>query len=565
MAIQDSFQYDAFVSYHPAHEEWVFTYLLPRLEADRVRVITSAEGFEGGGVRVLEIEKAIRNSRCTVAIITPAWLQSYWNDFEIVLSQTLSPADLKRKVIPVLLQPGEVPARLGHLVVVDLTNEKRREQRVRKLAQDIFGRSFVPAPALPRAGEDWRAFWPQLGRWLRRYRGRVTASMAGAILIVLLLLMALQLPPFQPRMVWLADPGLAATDGKVLFATGSSLVVGADNSRRGCDVSPKGLWHRRPDGSWQESAVGDALCIADWSPAPALADVYDLASQPDRPDTVFALTSHNGVLISEDAGASFHTFAPRVPGQDENNLPAQLAVTGGPSPALWVALSNRGVWRYQQDGWHRLDGQGDSGCHGLPEVKVSSLLIHGASLLMGTDQQGLWLSEDGGQSCRQVFDHSGMYEFVALGDISPSTHGRFLILLYDKHADPYRDPVIWQLLDLCPQPTSCNSADWQAEPQPLWQHDGKIAVEDFLAQADANQGFEWYLTTEWGQIWHGQIMNRTQDRLPGITRCRLLCTIRLAPSGQGQPPYLLVASPASGLVGTIYHFTTGPWWGRLWP
>ncbi|MCX7851416.1 MAG: toll/interleukin-1 receptor domain-containing protein [Caldilineales bacterium] len=543
------------MSYDPADEEWVLTWLLPRLEEAGVRVITAAD-FEAGAVRALEIERAIRSSRCTVAILSPAWLQNHWATFEIVLAQTLSLDEIRRKLIPVLLEPCEVPLLLRHRVVLDLSRAALQERRVRKLAHDIVARSWVPPPALPRGREDWQTFGPQLARWLRRYRRRVLLVMTAAALATLLLLMVLQWPPFQPRPVWMADPGLAALRATAIVNTGISLVVGAENAQEGGAIVPKGLWYRRlPDGAWQESDVGDWLCIEDREP-PALANLSDLAAAAERPGVVFALTSHKGILQSDDGGATFRPHPAPYPGFPDANLPYRLVVA--PDDVLWVAAEGQGLWRVTATAWERMDNRGPDGCRGLPAVNVRSLLAEAGRLLIGTDQAGLWLSEDGGRTCHRVFDDEGRYEIRAIAAV-PGDPARYLLVLRDWRDD--RRPT--SLLDLCPRPDACRQTPWRAEPDSLLPTTDDVL--DLFVAGTTTAAVRWFAIDARGRIWQGDLARRQTVRLPGLPRCVVFLGCDAGFAADGDVPYVLAAQPEGRWPGRVYTFAVGPWWRRLWP
>jgi hypothetical protein len=550
-----AFLYDAFISYDPADEEWVYTWLLPRLEAAGVRVITPAD-FAAGAARAVEIERALRSSRCTVAILTPAWLRNHWTTFEIVLAQTLSLDEIRRTLIPVVLEPCEVPLLLRHRVAVDLTQPARQEKRVRKLAQDLFDRSWVPPPTLPHHRRDWQTFWPQLRRWLRRHRRRFMLGTAAMLLVTLLVLMTLQWPPFQPRWVWVADPGLAAARATALINTGVSLVVGAENYRQGCEISPKGLWYRSlPDGEWRESDVGDLLCIEARQP-PALANIPDVVVAPEQPGRVYALSSHKGIFQSEDGGASFRPHPAPYPGFPENNLPYRLAADD--NGILWVAAASQGLWRVTTTAWERLDGRDQGGCQGLPAVSVRSLLASPERLLIGTDQAGLWLSADGGRTCSRVFDDEGRYEIYALAAVGAPDHPRYLLALRDWQDD--KRPTM--LIDLCPRPESCRQTPWRAEPGSLLPTDAELLAL-FVPQTNMTDR-RWFAMDSRGRVWQGDWARRETVRLPGFGRCLVFLGCEAEFASVEDTLYVLV-SPLQGPPGRVYTFAVGAWWRQLWP
>lgn len=560
MARQSEYPYDVFISYSPADQEWMEEWLLPRLEQAGLRVAVDTRDFIVGMPRLENIERAIEHSRRTIVVLTPQWLQSEWNSFEALLLRTRDPAARQRRLLPVLLRPCDLPDSIAALEKVDLTAERHWERQIQRLTRDI--EDIVPVAAPWTSGRGIRDV-AQWRKWLRRYRRPLRWGAVGIIVVWLALFTALQWPPFQPRPVWIAEETLNAPHALVLHNTGTALVVGAANTREGCNISPKGLWHRplEPGGVWQESNVGELLCIEERDP-PALSDIVALASSPGEPDTVYALTSHSGLLVSTDAGESFQRHPAGAPELVADNRPLLLAVSDRPSLSFWVTGRKEGLLLYRDDQWARLDGQSDGGCAGLPGLTVRSLLVEGDFVLVGSDRRGLWLSEDGGQSCRLVFDAAGQYEFYGLWDVSPATHGRTLALVYDWQREPRGHIGTWQLLDLCPRPTSCSPSEWRPEPHPVW--DESTPVEDVLVQRADGGEYEWYLVSQFGQVWRGDLSG-SQVKVPGITRCFVwTCDADFTPAEAGGYPYLL-ATDRAGRAGRVYRFAEGPWWRQLWP
>lgn len=563
MTSQPVLTYDVFLSHSTADREWVDTWLLPRLEGAGLRVCVDYRDFIAGMPRLENVERAVKSSRRTVAILTPDWLASEWNAFEDVLVRSLDPAARRRRLIPVKLRPCDLPEALAALEAIDLTVEGRWEQGIGRLRRDL--EDVVPVPA-PWRQDPALALGARWRRWLRRYRRRVAGGALAAVGAWALIFSVLGWWPFQSRPVWTAE-NLEAPYAWVLHNTGAALIVGARNPLEGCDHPHKGLWQRplaNPD-AWQDSAVGDLLCIPDRDD---LSDIQAVASLPSQPDTVFALTSHSGVLVSEDGGRRFE----RLPGGpapvEADNAPQVLAVGGAvEAPALWVAGKERGLWRLADGQWQRLDRPG--GCEGLPgELAVTALTAEGDHLLIGTNRRGLWVSDDGGQRCRQVFDPAGRYRFWKLLPVPNSAHERLLALVEDAWVEPGSHPGTWQLLDLCPTADSCSPDGWRSDSTPEWS--GTSAVGDAAVQLDRSGAAEWYLATALGGVWHGGLDGEQPARLPGIHRCTVVCEVRLAAGGPGAAPFLLAGAQRQGLPtvltpGRVYSLADGPWWGRLWP
>ena len=113
--------YDVFVSYHRADATWVEDELLPRLEREGLKVIVGDRDFEPGANRLNEMERAALQSRKTLLVLSPAYVESEWAEFENSLVQALDPAARKRRLIPVVRTPCQIQLRIRPLVSVDLT------------------------------------------------------------------------------------------------------------------------------------------------------------------------------------------------------------------------------------------------------------------------------------------------------------------------------------------------------------------------------------------------------------------------------------------------------------
>ena len=134
--------------------------------------------------------------------------------------------------------------------------------------------------------------------------------------------------------------------------------------------------------------------------------------------------------------------------------------------------------------WVSLNGNLDEGCTGLPAALIAiSVWMDNELILIGSANQGLWQSLDGGKTCQLVFDPSGRYTFHGLWNVSTSHH-RFLALVQDTQVEPGADSLgNWQLIDLCPRANSCTDIEWWADQvNPLWH--GRRPVQDVFVQQD---------------------------------------------------------------------------------
>jgi hypothetical protein len=115
-------RYDVFVSYrHAAADRAFATELVSTLEGDGYRVAIDERDFPANASFLLEMERCIRESRFTVAVISPRYLESGATQEEAIITRVLDLGDRKRRMIPVLIEPVSLPAWLYGIVGVDFT------------------------------------------------------------------------------------------------------------------------------------------------------------------------------------------------------------------------------------------------------------------------------------------------------------------------------------------------------------------------------------------------------------------------------------------------------------
>ncbi len=135
------FTYDVFISHHPAERDWVRGDLLPALEGAGLHVCLPERDFEIGLPTLVATERAVDGSRHTLVVITPDWLASAWNDFETLLVSSADPAGRRRRLIPLLLKPTALPARIDLLTRADFTDPDGRASEMRRLVMALGTRA----------------------------------------------------------------------------------------------------------------------------------------------------------------------------------------------------------------------------------------------------------------------------------------------------------------------------------------------------------------------------------------------------------------------------------------
>lgn len=133
------YSYDVFVSYSSSDEAWVHNWLLPQLEAAGLQVCIDFRDFDIGVPRIINIERAVDNSRHTLLVLTPAWVESKWNEFQSLLVQTSDPAGRQRQLLPLLLQRCQPPRRIASLTYADFRNEKEWVAQLERVLAAVQG------------------------------------------------------------------------------------------------------------------------------------------------------------------------------------------------------------------------------------------------------------------------------------------------------------------------------------------------------------------------------------------------------------------------------------------
>lgn len=114
--------YDAFVSYRHGGEDTRFARdLVAALEAEGYRVAIDERDFAANASFLQEMERAIRQSRFTIAVISARYLESGNAEEEALITKVLDMGDRKRRLIPITIEPVVMPVWLYGIVGIDWT------------------------------------------------------------------------------------------------------------------------------------------------------------------------------------------------------------------------------------------------------------------------------------------------------------------------------------------------------------------------------------------------------------------------------------------------------------
>jgi hypothetical protein len=115
-------RYDVFISYrHDGADAGVARQLLEALESDGYMVAIDERDFPANASFLQEMERCIRESRFTVAIVSPRYLESGHTEEEAIIAKVLDMGQRRRRLIPFIIQPVAMPAWMFGIVGIDST------------------------------------------------------------------------------------------------------------------------------------------------------------------------------------------------------------------------------------------------------------------------------------------------------------------------------------------------------------------------------------------------------------------------------------------------------------
>jgi hypothetical protein len=135
-------------------------YLLDALNAANVHVLSELN-FVLGAPRISEFERAVKSSKRTLLVLSPAYMAEVALQFVDIMVQHFGLESGTWPVIPLLLKPVELPPRLAFLVALDATDPQNWPNAVARLCSTLHAALPVPAarPQCPYPG--MRAFREQ--------------------------------------------------------------------------------------------------------------------------------------------------------------------------------------------------------------------------------------------------------------------------------------------------------------------------------------------------------------------------------------------------------------------
>jgi Tfp pilus assembly protein PilF len=140
---------DFFVSYTSADRPWA-EWIAWELEQAGHSVVIQAWDFAPGSNFVVEMDSAAQNARRTIAVLSPAFLESAYCRAEWTAAFRADPTGEQRKFVPVRVRDCEPDGLLGSVAYVDLVGLSQAAARAKLLAGVTEGRGKpTNAPAFP--------------------------------------------------------------------------------------------------------------------------------------------------------------------------------------------------------------------------------------------------------------------------------------------------------------------------------------------------------------------------------------------------------------------------------
>jgi len=141
--------FDVFVSYSHHDQQWVRNWLVPQLEGAGIRVCIDFRDFAPDRPSLINMENAVEDSRRTVIVLTPDWVESDWTAFKSLLVQTDDPVGRKASLIPLLLKPCTPPKCIAMLTYVDFTQPDEIESEFQRLVEAIRSEPVIEVTPSP--------------------------------------------------------------------------------------------------------------------------------------------------------------------------------------------------------------------------------------------------------------------------------------------------------------------------------------------------------------------------------------------------------------------------------
>ena len=187
----DPRRYDAFISYRRGDPDEAFALrLLHDLEAAGYKVAVDQRDFDANATFLDEMERCIKESRFTLAVVSPRDLDSGNCGEEAIICKVLDMGERRRRLLPLVVHEVERPVWLYDLVGVDFTKPSpllTPFERLKKTLGDPMSQGASGSSAVGLSSPSAKAFEADVASARRRR----ALTLAGIILLACLVTVVL--------------------------------------------------------------------------------------------------------------------------------------------------------------------------------------------------------------------------------------------------------------------------------------------------------------------------------------------------------------------------------------
>jgi len=135
----ENLPYDVFISYRQREPEktWVRKTLVPRLTEAGLNVMVDFKHFRLGAPLITEMERAVKQSRYTLIVATPAYFESSFTEFENLLSQHLGLEQAQHRLLLIMRETTELTLRLSYKLWLAMTTDEEFEENLPRLVEAL--------------------------------------------------------------------------------------------------------------------------------------------------------------------------------------------------------------------------------------------------------------------------------------------------------------------------------------------------------------------------------------------------------------------------------------------
>jgi len=133
------YKFDVFISYRQTDPDksWVKNILVPALEANDLNVFIDYKNFRLGVAIIKEMERGVIESKYTLAILSPIYLESNFTEFENIISEHLGLVNNQRRLIPLMFRQCKPRLSFQAKLWIDFTSEKLFNENISFLVKEL--------------------------------------------------------------------------------------------------------------------------------------------------------------------------------------------------------------------------------------------------------------------------------------------------------------------------------------------------------------------------------------------------------------------------------------------